>query len=72
MKKALRIVIDQRRVSNSALRTKLAIGYNRAATIVEWMAKMKYVSASLDNKDRTVLITREQYEELYGDFTEDF
>lgn len=72
MKKALRIVIDQRRVSNSALRTKLAIGYNRAATIVEWMAKMKYVSASLDNKDRTVLITREQYEELYGEFTEDF
>ena len=72
MKKALRIVIDQRRVSNSALRTKLGIGYNRAATIVEWMAKMKYVSDCLDNKDRTVLITQEQYEELYGEFTRDF
>ena len=72
MKKALRIVIDQRRVSNSALRTKLGIGYNRAATIVEWMTKMKYVSAALDNKDRAVLITREQYVESYGDFIEDF
>lgn len=72
MKKALRIVITHRAVSNSMLRTKLSIGYNRAATIIEWMARMNYVSRVIDNKSRTVLLDRAGYEELYGEFTEDF
>ena len=72
MKKALRIVIAHRTVSNSMLRTKLGIGYNRAATIIEWMARMKYVSPVIDNKSRTILIDKKGYEELYGEFKEDF
>lgn len=70
-KLALRFAIKRQVVSGSSLRTQLRIGYNKSASIINWMEKMGYISPILENRMRKVLFTREDYEETYGEFIED-
>jgi S-DNA-T family DNA segregation ATPase FtsK/SpoIIIE len=53
---AVRFVIETRRCSTSWLQRKLAIGYNRAARIVETMERRGLVGPANGAKDREVLI----------------
>ena len=53
---AVRIVAETRRCSTSWLQRKLAIGYNRAAQIVEMMEKRGLVGPANGAKDREVLM----------------
>lgn len=53
---AVRIVADTRRCSTSWLQRKLAIGYNRAAKLVETMERRGLVGPANGAKDREVLI----------------
>ena len=53
---AVRIVAETRRCSTSWLQRKLAVGYNRAAQIVEVMEKRGLVGPANGAKDREVLI----------------
>jgi S-DNA-T family DNA segregation ATPase FtsK/SpoIIIE len=53
---AVRLVADTRRCSTSWLQRKLALGYNRAARIVETMERRGIVGPANGAKDRDVLI----------------
>ena len=54
---AVRLVADTRRCSTSWLQRKLALGYNRAARIVETMERRGIVGPANGAKDREVLIS---------------
>ena len=71
-KRSLRVAIKLGHISTSLLRTYLRIGYNRANSIVIWMERMGYITSPLENQKRDTIMTREQYEQLYGEFVEDF
>jgi S-DNA-T family DNA segregation ATPase FtsK/SpoIIIE len=63
---ALRFVVKTNTASISAIQRKLNVGYNRAGKIIEWMEDMGYISPFDGAKARKVLITKEQFEALYG------
>ena len=63
---ALRYAIITGSASISMIQRKCSAGYNRAGKIVEWMEEMKYISPFDGAKARKVLITKEQFEEIYG------
>ena len=64
---AVRVAIEENRVSTSLLQRKLEIGYSRAAKIIDRMQAEGYVSPPDGSKPRTVLITAEQYMEKFVD-----
>ncbi len=63
---ALRHVILSGSASISMIQRKCSAGYNRAGRIIEWMEEMSYISAFDGAKARKVLITKEEFESLYG------
>ncbi len=71
--RAVRLVIVQQTTSKSMLQTKLGIGYNKAARIIDWMESQGFISYPMDNKQREIRIDREGYEQAFGEpFDEDF
>lgn len=67
MPQALKCVIENGQASISMLQRRLVIGYPRAARIIDQMQDNNFISAQEGSKPRTVLITMEQYEEMFGD-----
>ena len=65
--KALGIVVQLGTASISLIQRKCSVGYNHAGKIIEWMEAMGYISP-FDGKAkaRTVLLTKEDYEDKYG------
>ena len=63
---ALKHVIISGSASISMIQRKCATGYNRAGKIIEWMEEMGYISAFDGAKARKVLITKDEYESIYG------
>jgi DNA segregation ATPase FtsK/SpoIIIE-like protein len=51
------------------LQRKCSVGFNKAGKIIEWMEEMHYI-AEFDGspKPRKTLITKEEFEKLYGEF----
>ena len=64
---AIRIAIEEKRVSTSLLQRKLEIGYSRAAKLIDRMQSEGYVSPPDGSKPRTILITAEEYMEKFVD-----
>lgn len=64
---AVRIAIEEKRISTSLLQRKLEIGYSRAAKLIDRMQAEGYVSPPDGSKPRSVLITPEQYMEKFVD-----
>ena len=64
---AVRVAVEENRVSTSLLQRRLEIGYSRAAKLIDRMQAEGYVSAPDGVKPRTVLITPEQYMEKFLD-----
>ncbi len=64
---AIRIAIEEGRISTSLLQRKLGIGYSRAAKIIDRMEEEGLVSKPDGAKPRAVLITVEQFLERYVD-----
>lgn len=65
--KALAIVIKSGNASISFLQRECAISYNHAVRIIEWMETKGYVSNfNGKTKTREILITKEEFEALYG------
>ncbi len=64
---AVRAVMDAGQASISMLQRKLRVGYARAGRLIDEMAARGLVSQSEGSKSREVLITREQYIELFGE-----
>ena len=66
---ALKLVIQMGSASISMLQRKCSIGFNKAGKIIEWMEAMEYISPFEGSaKARKVLITKEEFERLYGEF----
>ena len=65
---AIRIFLNEKRVSTSLLQRKLGIGYGKAAKLIDRMEEEGLVSKSDGtNKPRAILITTEQFMERYLD-----
>ena len=58
---AVRVAVEEKRVSTSLLQRKLEIGYSRAAKIIDRMQSEGIVSAPDGSKPRAILITPEEY-----------
>jgi len=56
-KDAVRVVIERKKASTSMLQTRLGIGYQRAARIIEEMEERGIISAANGSKPRDVLIS---------------
>ncbi|MBR3504703.1 MAG: DNA translocase FtsK [Clostridia bacterium] len=63
---ALEIAINAGQVSISMLQRKLSIGYARAGRLVDEMANRGYVSQAEGSKPRAVIITREEFAQIFG------
>ncbi|MCL2099395.1 MAG: DNA translocase FtsK [Oscillospiraceae bacterium] len=64
LKSAVEIAIDTGRISTSLLQTKLSLGFNRAARIIDTMEKMNIIGPFEGSKPRKVLITRDEFIEM--------
>lgn len=64
---ALALLLEEENSSISTIQRKLSIGYSHARRIVEWMEDNGYVTSSNGARDIQLLITKEQFQELYGD-----
>lgn len=58
---AVKLAIEEGKISTSLMQRRLGVGYGRAAKIIDTMYEMGYVSAADGNKPRRVLITMEEY-----------
>lgn len=67
MPEALKLVIENGQASISLIQRRLVVGYPRAARIIDQMEQANFISGSDGSKPRTVYITMEKYEELFGD-----
>ncbi len=63
---AVRIVLDSGQASISMIQRRLRVGYARAARLIDIMEQHGYVSGFDGAKPRKLLITRTQYEQLFG------
>ena len=63
---ALKFAILSGSASISMIQRKCSAGFNRAGKIIEWMENMGYISPFDGAKPRKVLITKEEFENLYG------
>lgn len=64
---AVAALLEEENSSISTIQKKLSIGYSHARKIVQWMEDKGYVQSSNDARDIQLLITKEQFQELYGD-----
>ena len=64
--KALWLAITSNSVSISQLQRRFQIGYARAGGLVDKMERLGFVSGNEGSKARRVLITREEFEERFG------
>ena len=64
---ALALLLEEENPSISTIQRKLSIGYSHARKIVQWMEDKGYVQSSNGARDIQLLITKEQFQELYGD-----
>lgn len=66
LEEAKEIVINDQKASASYLQRKLSVGYARAAKLLDLLEEMGVVGPSNGSKPREILISREQYENMYS------
>ena len=64
---AIALLLEEENPSISTIQRKLSVGYSHARKIVQWMEDKGYVQSSNGARDIQLLITKEQFQELYGD-----
>lgn len=64
---AVRLAVEENKVSTSLLQRKIGIGYGRAAKLIDRMQAEGIVSAPDGAKPRSLLITKEEYLERFVD-----
>ncbi|MGI6174133.1 MAG: DNA translocase FtsK [Christensenellales bacterium] len=64
---AVSFVVEQGQASTSMLQRRLRIGYARAGRLIDEMEKRGIVSPGEGSKARSVLMTREQFRQLFGE-----
>jgi S-DNA-T family DNA segregation ATPase FtsK/SpoIIIE len=63
---AMRMGYDYGGLSISAVQTKLAIGYPRAARIVNWLVDNGYVTPNSIAGKKQMILPKEEFEEKFG------
>ena len=63
---ALALFIDAGQASTSMLQRRFRIGYARAARLTDEMEQLGYISQQEGSKPRNVLISRSEYNEIFG------
>ncbi len=66
MPDALKMVIENGQASISMLQRRFSIGFSRAARIIDQMEQAKFISSSDGSKPRSVFITMDDYNQIYG------
>ncbi len=67
IKHAMRIAISTNNISISTIQRKLAVGFPKAAKILDALIERGYISDLVDFKSRNILMTKEQFEEIFGE-----
>ncbi len=65
--RSLWLAVTVGKISISALQRRFQIGYSKAGGIVDKMERMGYISGDEGSKARNVLMTREEFEQKYGE-----
>jgi len=65
LKSAIEIAIDAGQISTSLLQRKLSLGYGRAVRLIDTMEKINIIGPLDGAKSRKVLITREEFIEMF-------
>lgn len=65
---ALKYVVESKMVSISGIQRRFSFGFPKAAKIFDWMVREGYVLNSQNTKQKQVILTMEEFEELYGDY----
>ncbi len=58
---AVKLAVEEGKISTSLMQRRLGVGYGRAAKIIDTMEQLGYVSKPDGNKPRRVLLTMEEY-----------
>lgn len=66
-KDALKLVMQNGGASTSYLQRRLAIGYSRAAKIIDQMTDKGYIAQANGSKQRKIIITPEEFKEQFGE-----
>lgn len=65
--KALKLIVEKNAASVSMFQRSFPIGYIRSCKLIDWMESKGYVSEGGGSTPRKVLITKEEFEKLYGE-----
>ena len=68
-REAVKLAVEEGKISTSLMQRRLGVGYGRAAKIIDTMEQMGYVSKPDGNKPRRVLLTAEEYAQRLTDGT---
>ena len=68
-REAVKLAVEEGKISTSLMQRRLGLGYGRAAKIIDSMEQMGYVSKPDGNKPRRVLLTPEEYARRVNDGT---
>ncbi len=69
--KALKYCVTSNQASVSMIQRRFPVGYIKACKIIDWMENMNYVTQSEGSKPRKVLLTKEEFVNIYGDDVDD-
>ncbi len=64
---AVKLAIEEGKISTSLMQRRLGVGYGRAAKMIDTMEQLGYVSKPDGNKPRRVLITMQEYMDRTAD-----
>ena len=69
--KALKYCVTSNQASVSMIQRRFPVGYIKACKIIDWMQTMNYITQSEGSKPRKVLLTKEEFENIFGDDVDD-
>ena len=67
MAQVLKMFIENGQASTSMIQRRFVVGYPRASRIMDQMQQAGYISPPDGSKPRTVFMTMEEYEEMFGE-----
>lgn len=69
--KALKYCVTSNVASVSMIQRRFPVGYIKACKIIDWMETMNYITQSEGSKPRKVLLTKDEFENIFGDDVDD-
>ena len=69
--KALKYCVTSNQASVSMIQRRFPVGYIKACKIIDWMQTMNYITQSEGSKPRKVLLTKEEFDNIFGDDIDD-